>query len=94
MTKLIEEPTLQPLGHQGEYYFLKITWPVRELTGDPTGLAPRATPIGRHGLVLKMRAEDLPMLPCDGPVLHFDIGYAWKEQERARQSVDVGKPTP
>lgn len=81
MHRIVQPPEVHVLGHQGEYFHIKVTWRVLEtIKEDPAAAVPLYRDIGSHGLVLKMRAEDLPMHLPSTQLLHFDVGHAWSAE--------------
>ena len=78
MTEIICQPTIQDLGMQGEYLHIKVTFPIRSLSPHEGGGA-FATHAGFYGVILKMRAEDLPKHPTVGETLHYDVGREMRE---------------
>ena len=81
----IGKPFIQILGFQGEEFLIRIAFPVREEFNmkeeDGATWQPSEGPeIGKRGIILKFKAEDLPMHPLGGNLLHFDLGPAMRER--------------
>ena len=74
----IGPPVIQPLGFQGEEFLLKVTFPIREVvpqTEDTDDFTPSywAEPVVKRGIILKFKAEDLPLHRYDATLLRFDL---------------------
>ena len=70
-------PVVQHLGFQGDHYHLKVVFPVDRIEDtDPNyhDVEQAKTPVGMRAIILKFRAEDLPMHTVHGEILHCDIG--------------------
>jgi len=82
-TLRVEPPILQPLGFQGEEYFLKIVFPINELEEEDVNDMHVPTikgPVGKRAVILKFKIEDLPMHSLTGAILHFDVGQAIRDR--------------
>jgi hypothetical protein len=83
MSYRVEAPILQPLGFQGEEYFLKIVFPVNELEEediDDLHMPAIKRPAGKRAIILKFKTEDLPMHADRSAILHFDLGQAIRDR--------------
>ena len=59
----IKEPSCQLLGRDGEKYLVKIVFPVEDGDGNL---------VGRRGVILCVKPEDLPMHHKDGELIQKD----------------------
>jgi hypothetical protein len=81
MSEIIVEPVLQSLGMQGEHFFIKVKFPI---------VSEKAEVIGFRGLVLKMKAEDLPAHTEEAETVRFDVGKAWEGYNRNERGSSYG----
>lgn len=68
MAELAKEPTILPMGYQGEHFLLSISWAVEN--DDESKMQTR------RGLVLEVRPQDLPEHSPKEPFPHLDVGAA------------------
>lgn len=82
MAYLVDSPIIQNLGMQGEHLHVKVTFPVYGVDTDPLpALAEQLKKVAAvRTVILKMRAEDLPLLCQSDPALHFDVGKVVRER--------------
>ena len=72
MADIITEPVVQMLGMQGEHFLIKVKFVI---------IAEDNTIRSYYGLILKMKAEDLPTHSEGCETVQFDVGRAWRDYD-------------
>jgi hypothetical protein len=83
MSFKVTGPVVQHLGYEGDTFRLKVVFPVYEIKDENLNrhdVEQERQEAGMRAIILRFRAEDLPMHATHGEILQCNIGRDIREQ--------------